>query len=41
MIRIRGPVVVLHVTGAASAAGQVVVPIHVTLRTGQSCVRSS
>lgn len=35
MIWVRGAVVVLHVTGTASAAGQFVVPIHVALQARQ------
>ena len=40
MIRIGGPVVFLHVTGAASPAGQVVVPVYVALQAGQIGVLS-
>jgi hypothetical protein len=40
MIRICGAVVVLHVAGAADAAGQVIVPIHMALRARQIRVRS-
>ena len=40
MIWIRGAVVVLHVTGAASSTGQLVVPVHVALRARQTGVCS-
>lgn len=38
MVRIGGVVVVIHVTGAASTAGQVVVAVHMALRAGESGV---
>lgn len=40
MIRVGGGVVVLHVTGAASGPGQVIIPVHVALRARQIGVRS-
>ena len=40
MIRIRGAVVILHVTGGTRAASELVIPVHVALRARQIGVRS-